>query len=599
MDASGNWLWATKAGGTSNDYGYSIALDDVGNTYVTGFFQGTATFGSTTITSSGFSDIFVAKMDTNGNWLWAKNGGGTSDDSASSITLDDYGNTYLTGRFQGAATFGSATLTSSGDIDIFVAKMDVNGNWLWATKAGGIDYDEGESISLDNAGNAHVTGYFTDTATFGSTSLTSSGNQNIFVAKLKTDFSANFTVNDTSGYLPFNVVFTDNSQGNPTSWQWDFENDGIIDSYEENPTHIYYNEGVYSVKLIIADSTRVDTLIKENYITVSKNPNPVIWVTPDTLAFGDTPVGGNKTMQITVTNYGEADLNITNILPSTSRYTVSLPRDVSFILSSMESKNVNVTFTPDEFGEINGQLIFFSNDPDNNPYYSYLTGNGIEQTHYLTRTDTTQIDFGVVYLTSQSADSLIVLENTGNMDVTINSLSFINGSNAFVYTYNNTVIPAGVKDTVMVKFHPQTTGVFSDTLLISNNSTDNPNIKIPLTGNCQYAPPKTPENITLTINGNDAVITWDAVTENIYNQAITPDGYIVLYSEDPNGDYYFLYYQTSGLSYTHQTVAQWREDMFYNVVAVIENSREEGSYLKNLTKNHKKILYKDIKRYMR
>ena len=96
MDASGNWLWATKAGGTSNDYGYSIALDDVGNTYVTGFFQGTATFGSTTITSSGFSDIFVAKMDTNGNWLWTERAGGTVTDRGYSITLDDAGNTYVT-----------------------------------------------------------------------------------------------------------------------------------------------------------------------------------------------------------------------------------------------------------------------------------------------------------------------------------------------------------------------------------------------------------------------------------------------------------------------------------------------------------------------
>jgi len=184
MDSNGNWLWAKQAGGTSYDDGYSIAVDDNGNSYVTGYFYGSATFGTTTLTSSGNEDIFIAKLDSNGNWLWAKKAGGQSNDGGRSITVDDNGNSYVTGVFYGSATFGTTTLTSSGYEDIFVAKLDSNGNWLWAKKAGGQSNDGGRSITVDDNGNSYVTGVFEGSATFGTTTLTSSGSDDIFVAKM-------------------------------------------------------------------------------------------------------------------------------------------------------------------------------------------------------------------------------------------------------------------------------------------------------------------------------------------------------------------------------------------------------------------------------
>ena len=147
---NGDWLWAKQAGGASNDESYNIAVDANGNSYVTGNFTGSATFGSTTLTSSGYNDIFVAKLDSNGNWLWAKKAGGTSEDNGLSITFDANGNSYVTGYFESSATFGTTTLTSNQYEDIFVAKLDSNGNWLWAKKAGGINDDYGWSISVDD-----------------------------------------------------------------------------------------------------------------------------------------------------------------------------------------------------------------------------------------------------------------------------------------------------------------------------------------------------------------------------------------------------------------------------------------------------------------
>ena len=188
-DAGGNWLWAAKAGGSYIDYGCGIVIDAAENIYVTGFFVDTATFGSYSLTSSGDSDIFVAKMDGGGNWLWATHAGGTYTDSGNGITLDNAGSSYLTGCFFGTATFGSYSITSSGSKDIFVAKMDVDGSWQWATKAGGGWNDFGSGITIDNAGNSYVIGIFKDTATFGSYSVTSSGDNDIFVAKMDVDGS--------------------------------------------------------------------------------------------------------------------------------------------------------------------------------------------------------------------------------------------------------------------------------------------------------------------------------------------------------------------------------------------------------------------------
>jgi hypothetical protein len=187
LDTNGNWQWAKRAGGTSGDYGSGVAGDAGGNIYITGFFYGTATFGSTTLTSQGMGDVFVAKLSTSGNWQWAKRAGGTSDDEENDIVVDATGNIYITGCSAGTATFGSTTLTSQGHYDVFVAKLDTNGNWQWAKRAGGTSDDSGFGIKADAGGNIYITGFFYDTASFGTTTLTSQGNMDVFIAKLDTN----------------------------------------------------------------------------------------------------------------------------------------------------------------------------------------------------------------------------------------------------------------------------------------------------------------------------------------------------------------------------------------------------------------------------
>ncbi|MDD2230491.1 MAG: SBBP repeat-containing protein [Candidatus Cloacimonetes bacterium] len=188
LDSAGNWLWAKGAGSQANwNYGLGIALDAAANVYVTGCFQATVAFGATSLTCAGDIDIFVTKLDSSGNWLWAKSAGGTSSDFGRDIAVDIAGNVYLTGTIRDEVFFGSTSLgnsTANAQENIFVAKLDSAGNWLWAKDAGGLAYDYGCGIALDSAANIYVTGYFWLDATFGSTTLNSIGDKDIFVAKL-------------------------------------------------------------------------------------------------------------------------------------------------------------------------------------------------------------------------------------------------------------------------------------------------------------------------------------------------------------------------------------------------------------------------------
>jgi len=178
------WQWAKGGGGYSIDYGYDVAVDQNGNCYVTGKFHGSAEFGSTTLTSYGGWDIFVAKLDANGDWQWAVNAGGIFQDEGSSIAVDDEGNSYITGVFYDVAYFGNITVPSVGGLDVFVAKLDTNGNWQWVIRAGGWVGEAGYGIAVDDYGFLYVTGHFMWTAPFGNTTLTSQGSADVFVGKL-------------------------------------------------------------------------------------------------------------------------------------------------------------------------------------------------------------------------------------------------------------------------------------------------------------------------------------------------------------------------------------------------------------------------------
>ncbi len=191
-DSSGTVLWAKSAGGTSNDYGYSVATDASGNVLVTGYFYSpTITFGTFTLTNTGSADIFIVKYDASGTVLWAKSAGGTDEDEGYGIATDASGNVLATGYFTSPTiTFGSFTLTNPINIgiapDIFIVKYDSSGTVLWAKSAGGSGGSEGYSVATDASGNVLVAGsFYSPFITFDSDTLfpSSSATDPMFLVK--------------------------------------------------------------------------------------------------------------------------------------------------------------------------------------------------------------------------------------------------------------------------------------------------------------------------------------------------------------------------------------------------------------------------------
>ena len=200
LDSNGNFLWAKNIEGSDQNHGNSIVLDISGNIYITGYFEETADFDPGinvyNLTSAGDKDVFILKLDTNGDFIWAKQMGGAHLDSGHSITLDQSGNIYTTGWFSGTANLdtqsgGNTQLVSAGLTDIFVVKLNSDGDFLWANAIGGVENDYGYSIAVDMSNNAYITGMFHSTVDFdpgnGNFSLTSLGSTDIFVQKSDTD----------------------------------------------------------------------------------------------------------------------------------------------------------------------------------------------------------------------------------------------------------------------------------------------------------------------------------------------------------------------------------------------------------------------------
>src|SRR5205085_2003842 len=132
LDAGGNFVWARSFTGPAAIFGSAIAVDFAGNVYTTGFFQQTADFDPgpgafDLIAPSGSNNIFVSKLDTGGNFLWAKQVGGSgADGSGNGVAVDETGNVYTTGNFSGTADFdpgpGTFNLTSGVHDDSVSAK---------------------------------------------------------------------------------------------------------------------------------------------------------------------------------------------------------------------------------------------------------------------------------------------------------------------------------------------------------------------------------------------------------------------------------------------------------------------------------------------
>ena len=201
-NTDGTIVWGKRAGGLDDDRGYGITTRSDNTTVVTGYFETTATFGKgesaeTSLVSDGGNDIFVVLYNTDGTIAWGKRAGGLDDDRGSGITTRSDDSIVVIGRFRGSATFGKGeiaetSLVSAGENDIFLVHCNTDGTIAWGKRAGGINDDYCDGITILSDDSTVVTGLFSDIATFGKgeineTVLVSDGGFDVFVARNNTD----------------------------------------------------------------------------------------------------------------------------------------------------------------------------------------------------------------------------------------------------------------------------------------------------------------------------------------------------------------------------------------------------------------------------
>jgi len=372
-DSLGNLKWAKSSVGTTNDYGYAVAIDSTQDIYITGSFTSPAiSFGSDTLFNAGNEDAFIVKYDSSGSVLWAKNLGGSADDEGYYIAADKYGKIYLTGRFiSPAITIDTITLLyPGGSLPMFIAAFNSSGHVLFANALpdGG---DFRNEVTTGPSGNVYIGG---DISSYpfiiGKDSLKNSmsNTESVFIAKLSYSApTAAFVSSDTTICTEGNncINFFDNSTGNPTNWQWYFPGGFPGSSSSQNPTNICYNSpGSYPVTLIVANALGRDTLTVSPMITVSVcvgidetdssgqiniYPNPA---SQSITISWQSPVGGNA--NITVVNvlgekvYGEESASRP---PSSNGGLLHSVRNESRITIDVSSLTNGVYFLKIESGE--------------------------------------------------------------------------------------------------------------------------------------------------------------------------------------------------------------------------------------------------------
>jgi PKD repeat protein len=228
------------------------------------------TFEDITLPCQGNWDVYVVKFDGNGDMLWLVGGGEGATEGAWGITVDGSDSPYISGVFEGPVTFGESSLECAGYRDVFVAKLDSDGHWLWALSAGGTEFDEGYALATDETGDVYVTGYFAGSALFGDTTLSTQGEFDVFVARLSPEgvnqppiaqFSYSPENPVVGQIVSFDASLSYDPDGDIVSFEWDFGDETAGSG--KTIDHVFSWSDSFIVSLTVIDrENAVDKLTK-------------------------------------------------------------------------------------------------------------------------------------------------------------------------------------------------------------------------------------------------------------------------------------------------------------------------------------------------
>jgi len=505
-----DWQWLTTTGSNLNDTVNDIAVDISGNSYVVGGIRGSVTFGETTIGGAN-SDGFVGKLDNDGNWVWARLAGG----NGSSIALDSNGNIYVKGTYNNQAFFGSITLTNSGNQDVYIAKLDSNGNYLWAigSTAGSV-YTNG--IAVDSAGNPCITGYYSNSVTFGDSLLIAVGGPRAYVAKA--------TLSGT-------WVWAVSSGAGPET-----KSHGIVTDSSSN----IYITGAFLSNTVFGDYSLSTLDGRDLFVAMLNSSGQYLWalrggssVTHE-VAY-DITLDSNENILIAGTYFGPSAIA-----------GVSLPAlgwDDNIFVAKLDNEG-GWLWVKGASSTASDQALAVCTDLDANVY---ITG----------------------YFQNTATFGGFQLETTGNTDVFVAKLD-PDGNWQAVYKAGGTEADNSYSLAADNAGNIYVAGYLNWTVTFGNLTQTANWWDLFIAKFGQY-PPLSPQNVIITVINNDIGLSWDAVTQDTDEHVIVTDAYYIYYNDSGNPDGQFILLgETENTHFMHLNITGSAEKIFYKITAVIQ-----------------------------
>jgi hypothetical protein len=183
-NANGQLVWTKQLGSIGEDLGKDIAINDNGELFITGHYRNTLYYDNDSLVSLGNTDVFVAKLDLQGNIYWIKSIGNTGFETGTSIACDPLGNSYIAGTFEDSLTIDNQSLLSYGSLNNFIIQLDPSGNLGWHNSLSTPTFDNLKDIQLDANSNVYVVGYFRSVLLGTLGQLNSNGDQDALLLKL-------------------------------------------------------------------------------------------------------------------------------------------------------------------------------------------------------------------------------------------------------------------------------------------------------------------------------------------------------------------------------------------------------------------------------
>ena len=549
-------LWTKTFGGSSNDYGYSVQQTWDG-AYINA--------GETSSFGAGSADVYLIKTDSSGDTLWTNTLGGSSYDTGYSVQQTSDGGYIIAGTTH---SYGA------GQYDVYLIKTDAFGDSLWTNTFGGSDDDYGYSVQQTADGGYIIAGW---TVPYGASSLD--------VYLIKTDNEGNqqwqrtfgggssgeegycVQQTDDGGYIivgdieysggssrDIYLIKTD-SQGNQ---QWSQTYGGSDDDHGRSVQQTL--DGGY----IIAGWTQsygaggrdVYLIRLESYL---------FHITPPSLAFPDLEIGYQDSASVYIINPTIYEVTLDTASNSLAVFSFGA-NVIGSVVPADDSLQVWVYFTPDSSALYSDTLLIYM---IGSTLTLPLSGTGTGA--YISLSDDT-LDFGLWEPNIPYPVRSFTFTNLGNDELLVQQITgtepaFSISANPF-YILN----PGEVSTPVAITFIPPTEGYFDGLINMPTNAynAENDTAHLYVTGGWAYTPAPV-YDLTITIEGADAILNWSLVDTSIYGNPVFVDAYLVYYSELPyNPDSLFFFHGlTIDTTYTHEYVVQFSENMFYFVEAYI------------------------------